>query len=210
MDPGGCALHDEFGLGLSFVIERLTGQCIYGSQAMVSWFLGYASLICWFQSQFPQLIMNAQRASTDGVSPLFLANWMLGDITNLVGCLLTRQLPFQTLLATYYCFIDACLVSQYFLYNVVRRPSVVLVIEGVERAPEQRPRTRGKLATSAHSLLVMASLVSGVAATGPTRESHSMDRMDIIGIMVAWTSSLLYFTSRLPQMYAPSSYHHLR
>lgn len=39
-----------------------------------------------------------------------------GDITNLVGCILTHQLPFQTYLATYFVFVDVSLVTQYFYY----------------------------------------------------------------------------------------------
>lgn len=47
-----CPIYDEFGLGLSFAIERLSGQCVYGDQATFSWFFGAASLACWFQGEF--------------------------------------------------------------------------------------------------------------------------------------------------------------
>lgn len=39
-----------------------------------------------------------------------------GDITNLVGCILTHQLPFQTYLASYFVFVDMSLVAQYIYY----------------------------------------------------------------------------------------------
>jgi hypothetical protein len=39
-----------------------------------------------------------------------------GDISNLIGCILTRQLPFQTYLAAYFCCVDCCLTAQYLYY----------------------------------------------------------------------------------------------
>lgn len=121
---------------------------------------------------------------------------MIGDITNLLGCILTKQLPFQTLLATYYCVIDSCLVCQYFLYNVIRRPSVV-VIEGLEQADTGGQPRRSKWKFNTNAILVLAMLVSGAAA----HEDHdSGSQIQVIGTVAAWSSSLLYFTSRLPQM----------
>lgn len=148
--------------------------------------------------------MNLQRSSTEGVSPGFLANWMLGDVLNLLGCLLTRQLPFQTLLATYYCFIDSCLVCQYCLYNVVRRPSVV-VIEGLEQVPSPSGPAAAAVRKNnwrfnPNALVVLAMLVSGVAASGESTPGDAAGDSNVVGLMAAWGSSILYFTSRLPQM----------
>lgn len=39
---------------------------------------------------------------------------MAGDATNLLGCLLTGQLPFQIAIATYFCCIDLCIMAQYY------------------------------------------------------------------------------------------------
>ncbi|CAG8782091.1 33783_t:CDS:2, partial [Racocetra persica] len=55
--------------------------------------------------------------SADGLSLYFLLNWFLGDLTNLVGCILTKQLPFQMYLAMYFCTVDLVLFSQYFYYT---------------------------------------------------------------------------------------------
>ncbi|KAF5315626.1 hypothetical protein D9611_004776 [Ephemerocybe angulata] len=78
--------------------------------------LGLASIGCWLGAQFPQVIENIRRQSCDGIALPFLANWLLGDISNLIGCLLTHQLPFQTWLATYFVIVDCILVVQYFYY----------------------------------------------------------------------------------------------
>ncbi|KAI0006122.1 PQ loop repeat-domain-containing protein [Russula compacta] len=82
------------------------------------------SVFCWLGAQFPQLIENARRKSVEGLALPFLANWLLGDLTNLIGCLLTNQLPFQTLLASYFCLVDVVLLSQYFYYRKTATPTV--------------------------------------------------------------------------------------
>ncbi|TFK42501.1 PQ loop repeat-domain-containing protein [Crucibulum laeve] len=84
--------------------------------SVLSDLLGYASIGCWLGAQFPQVLENIRRQSCEGLALPFLANWLLGDISNLVGCLLTNQLPFQTWLATYFVFVDCALVAQYFYY----------------------------------------------------------------------------------------------
>lgn len=54
------------------------------------------------------------RSSVDGLSLVFVAQWCAGDLTNLVGCLLTHQLPFQVAVASYFCFIDIVILLQYY------------------------------------------------------------------------------------------------
>lgn len=85
--------------------------------AKFSELLGYASIACWLGAQFPQVIENHKRQSCEGLALPFLCNWLLGDFSNLVGCLLTHQLPFQTYLATYFCIVDCSLLAQYFYYG---------------------------------------------------------------------------------------------
>ncbi|BEI88950.1 uncharacterized protein CcaverHIS019_0203120 [Cutaneotrichosporon cavernicola] len=86
--------------------------------------LGYASIGCWLCAQLPQVIKNWQLGSCDGLSFPFLVTWLFGDLTNLIGCILTHQLPFQTYLATYFCFVDITLVCQYFYY--AKKPALLL------------------------------------------------------------------------------------
>ncbi|KAG1754644.1 PQ loop repeat-domain-containing protein [Suillus lakei] len=85
--------------------------------AKFSELLGYASMACWLGAQFPQVIENHKRQSCEGLALPFLCNWLLGDFSNLIGCLLTHQLPFQTYLATYFCIVDCSLLAQYFYYG---------------------------------------------------------------------------------------------
>ncbi|KAI9867521.1 MAG: hypothetical protein M1823_009118, partial [Watsoniomyces obsoletus] len=65
----------------------------------------------------PQIYKNYQIKSTAGLSIFFLAEWLLGDATNLLGALFTKQATWQVIIASYYVFVDMCLVIQYFWYT---------------------------------------------------------------------------------------------
>jgi hypothetical protein len=53
--------------------------------------LGYVSILCWLGAQAPQVIENYRLKSCDGLALPFLINWMCGDATNFLGCILTDR-----------------------------------------------------------------------------------------------------------------------
>lgn len=102
---------------------------------------GTFSFVIWLFAQSPQLYENYRRGSVDGLSPVFLTQWMLGDATNLIGCILTQQLPFQIAVATYFCCIDVCIMGQFAYYwSKARR--------------ERARRTKGRSRQRANSLTI--------------------------------------------------------
>lgn len=80
---------------------------------------GILSVFVWLFAQIPQVIENHLNESVSGVSLLFFLFWVAGDSTNLIGCLLTRALPFQICISVYYCFIDLILGIQYWYYTKI-------------------------------------------------------------------------------------------
>lgn len=144
--------------------------------AKFSELLGYASMACWLGAQFPQVIENHKRQSCEGLALPFLCNWLLGDFSNLVGCLLTHQLPFQTYLATYFCIVDCSLLAQYFYYG-----------GGPATPPEVYVRTRSRTISTARRLSLDASHyrilstvaenVATAAASAAFSESHPEHRV---------------------------------
>ncbi|KAJ6597004.1 PQ loop repeat-domain-containing protein [Mycena vulgaris] len=129
--------------------------------------LGYSSIACWLGAQFPQILENIRLKSCEGLALPFLANWFLGDASNLLGCLLTHQLPFQTWLATYFVFVDILLVSQYFYY------------QGFKPAPAfNRPR-QGSMPSDRHyrTLSVVAANVSAAAALAAHQHDEQSGRV---------------------------------
>ncbi|TNY20234.1 PQ loop repeat-domain-containing protein [Rhodotorula diobovata] len=86
----------------------------------VSSTLGVASIFTWLFAQSPQVYENYKRGSVEGLALPFLVSWFLGDFTNLLGCVLTHQLPFQTWLAAYFILVDVVLCAQFAYYSRLR------------------------------------------------------------------------------------------
>ncbi|KAK0210919.1 CTLH/CRA C-terminal to lish motif domain-containing protein [Desarmillaria ectypa] len=137
------------------------------SQAVLSEFLGYSSIACWLGAQFPQVLENIRRNSCEGLALPFLANWLMGDISNLVGCILTHQLPFQTYLATYFVFVDCTLVGQYIYYTIRNPPSHVRARSLSRRMSIDRPASRYR------TLSVVAASVAKAAALAAQHDDHT-------------------------------------
>ncbi|KAJ7430739.1 PQ loop repeat-domain-containing protein [Mycena galericulata] len=143
------------------------------SPYILSDLLGYSSILCWLGAQFPQVLENIRRKSCEGLALPFLANWFLGDASNLLGCLLTHQLPFQTWLAAYFVSVDLLLVGQYWYYQGFK-PSPPFGRPRTGSMPSERP---GHYRT----LTVVAANVSAAAALATQQhEEHlrrSVDRL---------------------------------
>ncbi|KIW60061.1 hypothetical protein PV05_00308 [Exophiala xenobiotica] len=104
-----------------FDLSSYFGLCIPTPLAAISTLLGTLSIISWLFAQMPQIFKNYHIKSTAGLSIFFLAEWLLGDLTNLLGALFTKQAAWQVIIASYYVFVDVCLVLQYFWYTHVAK-----------------------------------------------------------------------------------------
>ncbi|KAJ5209151.1 hypothetical protein N7449_003530 [Penicillium cf. viridicatum] len=91
--------------------------CIPTPLAAISSVLGTLSIVSWLFAQLPQIYKNFQVQSTSGLSIFFLVIWCLGDASNLVGALYTRQAGWQVVIASYYVLVDITLVFQFFWYT---------------------------------------------------------------------------------------------
>ncbi|PPQ76214.1 hypothetical protein CVT24_008946 [Panaeolus cyanescens] len=138
--------------------------------------LGYTSIACWLGAQFPQVVENIRRKSCEGLSLPFLANWLMGDISNLVGCILTNQLPFQTYLATYFVCVDCMLVGQYFYYYKAPKGPPTALAHHIRSATS--PAAGGRSATDRgasryRTLSAVASNVAAAAALAAQQDEQS-------------------------------------
>ncbi|PPR01480.1 hypothetical protein CVT26_015103 [Gymnopilus dilepis] len=139
--------------------------------------LGYASIACWLGAQFPQVIENIKLQSCEGLALPFLANWLMGDISNLVGCILTHQLPFQTWLATYFVMVDFTLVAQYaYYYKPSKSPSSALShIRSATSPAAIRRLSIDRGASRYRTLSAVASNVAAAAALAAKQEEQQVD-----------------------------------
>ncbi|KAF8343879.1 PQ loop repeat-domain-containing protein, partial [Cantharellus anzutake] len=193
-------------------------------------FLGYCSIGAWIGAQFPQLIHNAKLQSVEHLALPFLINWLFGEPMEapfLSGCILTHQLPFQIYVATYFCFVDICLFTQFIYYSQRRfkkaqtsRYSTLIYpsspIDTVSAHSRMRVRSqtypvvpdqRSALSTRRSTTRKSATLWGwqttqiSVGYSGTANHSEPSTPEPVIGRIFAWTCTTLYLTSRLPQIW---------
>jgi uncharacterized protein with PQ loop repeat len=109
-EPANAFLHT---LSASF------GVCVPTNLALFSTLLGTCSIISWLFAQLPQIYKNHQLKSTSGLSIYFLGEWLLGDLTNLLGSIFTQQATWQVIIASYYVFVDCALCGQWVWYGLL-------------------------------------------------------------------------------------------
>ena len=83
----------------------------------MAFFAGWSSIGFWVACQAPQLIQNCKRKSVDAISVWFLLQWFLGDILNLIGCFLSRQVTTVKAVAILYVSLDSIISAQYIYYR---------------------------------------------------------------------------------------------
>ncbi|CAH2058573.1 unnamed protein product [Thlaspi arvense] len=80
--------------------------------------LGIISVISWGVAEVPQIMTNFSEKSTEGLSIAFLTTWMIGDIFNLLGCLMEpATLPTQFYMALLYTVTTSILYVQSIYYG---------------------------------------------------------------------------------------------
>ena len=91
----------------------LLGQCLYIDRDIASFYIGLLSVFCWVMCIVPQFAINCKNSSRSKLSPYLFLNWLIGDIFNLSGSLLTNQLLFQKISCCFFVTIDILNIGQY-------------------------------------------------------------------------------------------------
>lgn len=205
-------------------VHKAFGECVDTPLKYVAFFIGLSSILCWLVAQAPQMVTNCRLGIADkALSFWFLLQWFLGDTTNLIGALLTHQLPSQIITAVYFCFIDTLMMSQYFYYVVKNQgwkglPRIFLCPK-IKPSQDVAIFLPGLICTM---LLASAPRMGGVfaARTPYTLDSTTVsgrvllefedgthkppidphNSKDLIGYIFGCVSALFYLGSRLPQI----------
>lgn len=99
-------------------VDKYFEDCLCNGKDKLSFASGLVSLVSWGVAEIPQIITNFRTKSSHGVSLLFLLTWVIGDIFNLVGCLLEpATLPTQYYTALLYTTSTVLLVLQSLYYD---------------------------------------------------------------------------------------------
>ncbi|ESW33915.1 hypothetical protein PHAVU_001G108900 [Phaseolus vulgaris] len=97
---------------------QLAKENLSSVRESASFFLGLISVIVWVVAEIPQIITNYRTKSTEGLSLTFLVTWIIGDVFNLVGCLLEpATLLTQLYMAVLYTIITLALGLQTMYYG---------------------------------------------------------------------------------------------
>lgn len=106
--------------------------------SFISSTLSILSLSSWVWAQLPQIYCNYRNKSAEGISPLFLLLWFMGDFLSFTSCLLNDVvLKFQIYLSLFFLCNDITLCYQYYYYNSVY-PRKYGNIENLD--PEERSK----------------------------------------------------------------------
>ncbi|XP_077999938.1 lysosomal amino acid transporter 1-like [Glandiceps talaboti] len=205
-------------------IYEVFKQCVTYPVQYVGFALGLISLVCWIFFFSPQIYENIKRGKMDeGVSFFFLFIWMLGDLTNLLGCILAHQLPVQYFIASWYVFMDIFMISQYAYYYTrnKRRKELEKLPVSDQSVNNDSISTSGNFnngsivyCIACFSVVSLLSLLpwqqteyedmysSNTNAASRTLLGNPMfhDSEDIVGYVFGIVSSIFYLSARVPQI----------
>ncbi|KAJ3195363.1 PQ loop repeat-containing protein 2 [Irineochytrium annulatum] len=112
--------HQDTDFPLSGSIGTYFGDCIHTPIELTSFISGLLSLLCYIVALFPQIWMNFRRGSVEGLSAGLILIWAVGDLANLLGTVLTNQLPTQLFVAVYFNIVDLVIIGQFVWYTYLR------------------------------------------------------------------------------------------
>ncbi|KAM4771547.1 lysosomal amino acid transporter 1 homolog [Rhinophrynus dorsalis] len=94
-------------------------QCVENKWEYWSVVIGLVSIACFLFAALPQLYVAYKNGKVDQALSLgFLLCWFGGDLTNVIGCYLTNQLPIQIVTAIFYVNMDIIMISQFAYYKL--------------------------------------------------------------------------------------------
>ncbi|KAL6931701.1 related to Vacuolar integral membrane protein YDR352W [Hanseniaspora guilliermondii] len=156
-------------------------------------------------SQFPQLVETYNDKSVEGISPLLIGAWLLGDITSVLGAIYTEQLPFQILLAIYFLSNDLIICGQYYYYGILYKNKLATAgHQHLNHQPSHASNNNkfGKIGVLILGLFTRSSNAMSIMNIETSVTSiEQNDRIFQIGLILSWFSGMFYFTSRIPQLY---------
>ncbi|KAF8363455.1 laat-1, partial [Pristionchus pacificus] len=201
-------------------IKDVFDDCVDTELKLIGFIVGLISLCLWLVPLFPQLLQNYRQKKCEGISLIFLFFWLVGDMCNLIGAVLTHQQPIQQIIGVYYIIQDLTLWAQYGYYTKIypaRMRSSTIVVPCVLMAvslgafsivdsplggggaaaaaaiaaPGRRLMEAGESDPSVAALSLGNSL-----AMWPIFESYT----DALGYMIGSIAAICYFSGRIPQL----------
>ncbi|CAN8238240.1 unnamed protein product [Cochlearia groenlandica] len=184
--------------------------------------LGFISLVSWTVAEIPQIVTNYNQKSTRGLSITFLTTWLLGDIFNILGCLMEpATLPTQLYMALGYLLATSILYLQSIYYNhIFTRVENTINLRSAELEDPLLPHENNTKIPSRKSLIYVVSGLSTVLflggifyltfgtrtmSWGPRKLLNTSVLLEEskgkIGILLGWCMAAIYMGGRIPQIF---------
>uniref|UniRef100_H3ACI2 Lysosomal amino acid transporter 1 homolog n=1 Tax=Latimeria chalumnae TaxID=7897 RepID=H3ACI2_LATCH len=184
-------------------------ECAIDDRDMTSIIMGLLSILCFMLSSLPQFYRSWRAGNMDkALSLWFLLGWLGGDSCNLIGSFLADQLPLQNgivMVAFFFFFFFFLMLLLFFFFffkdqknrhSTMINAACLLVVLGMVGTSPWLQRTDsqslGPVEFKRRTLLSTAADKNGCEA---------FTTKEIIGFVIGSVSSLLYLSSRIPQIY---------
>lgn len=136
---------------------------------------GHFSIVGWVLAGVYQLYVSALDGTADSFSPFFLAGYVIGDISNVVGCFWGGQMGFQKVISLCSLLTDSLMALQYIYFR--RKQSLKL------------RRSAALLRPVAYASMVAVSMASPLE---PPSEIGGSTQQFLIGQSFAWLAETFY------------------
>ncbi|XP_045559984.1 lysosomal amino acid transporter 1 homolog isoform X2 [Salmo salar] len=149
-------------------------------------------MFCFLLSTLPQVYEAYRNGKVEeAMSFGFLLFLFSGDLSSLIGCILTSQLPIQIVTVVFYIFTDLMLISQFLYYKIKNNSS------------KKRPMLKWLCflwcGASTVALLILPKFITDNNTSANTESASNS--VEISGYACGYVASIFYLSSRFPQLY---------
>lgn len=167
---------------------------------VLSWIFGSLSNICWFFVYIPQIKENYKNKSCNAVSFYLMLFWFMGDTLSSISAQYKNIWSVVLYVSFYNIFFDIMFLSQYIYYTFYE-----LNEDGNQENQALLGRNYQVFKTIIQVLknyeiqLILLYLFTIIFIDLVLNISHFPKR--IIGEIYGWTSTIIFLSSRIPQIY---------
>lgn len=189
-------------------------DCIVSRRDHVSFAIGLFSNIVFLVSSIPQIVLTFRTRCVEGQSPWFFSLLFLGSTCSLLGAIITNGLVTQIIQSVFYVLMDGILLFQLicFRYVIKKGPSSESVssrsgtgrVCGCGSSCDSEEDVLESIPAKEDSLCVPPAVVSVAVMSGfveaKTDFAGPYTGSKLVGTVFAWVSTVIFITSRVPQL----------
>ena len=169
-------------------------DCIVSPTDKWSFAIGMVSNIVWVISAFPEIYTICRTKKVDGISPFLFTFLVSGDVLSLIGNILTGGLATQIITCILYILCDGTMLLQY-IYHKCIKPRCYK-----DGEKSEVNEVNQEVDESGIPVMGAAGIVVATAVTAAVDYSLPYTGTTLIGSIFGWFSSIVYISSRVPQV----------